>query len=250
MGKIPQLHVRRLANVLASPRHFPQRLHLPPPPDRRPDRAFPPHHRADPTPQGTSGLSPRHLSSLRLQASTSSPCAPATFLYSRGRCVQTRPAMCPVASSYQAQAQPAQDNQSAGNPRAPTLLTAAAYHIVCHAILAGRPQPARRYRFSSSTWPCLPLCHAHARCHCWAQALRRCQVLHSCAASGALLATSRLSTVHGLANSPIAPAVVTRRLFAIKRLYLTQSTPKETPKEEWASDEPLYVYDKTLNCGT
>ena len=74
--------------------------------------------------------------------------AASVYLISRGRSVQALPAICPVASSYQAQAHPAQDNRTAGNPLATTLLTAAAYHILRGAMLAskdcqpdtGRPQ--------------------------------------------------------------------------------------------------------------
>ena len=79
----------------------------------------------------TSGLRARHISSLRPHASTSSPGR------SRGRFVQTRPAMRPAKSRCQAQAQPS-INQTAGNPLATTLLTAAAYHIMRGAMLASK----------------------------------------------------------------------------------------------------------------
>ena len=127
------------------------------------------------------------LSSLRPQASTSSPG------HSRGRFVQARPAMRPATSRCQAQAQPA-INRTAGNPLATKLLTAAAYHILRGAMLASKDPnqtPAglnlRAGAASCATPRCppprglaRPLCYAHARRNCWAQGRRRQAVCRCC----------------------------------------------------------------------
>ena len=67
--------------------------------------------------------------------------------HSRGRFVQARPAMHAATSRCQAQAQPAQDNQTAGNALATTIRTAAAYDTPRYAILASEDRKPDTYTY-------------------------------------------------------------------------------------------------------
>ena len=111
-------------------------------------------------------------------------------------------------------------NQTAGNPLATALLTAAAYHTPLHATLAskdrkpdiGRPpllgQHAPRALLpSTSTWPFF--C-AHARRNCWAQVLRSRRIRQACAACTA--AAARPCAAAGVWHSRFAPVPVPYRV--------------------------------------
>ena len=122
---------------------------------------------------GKNGLRPRHVSSLRPQASTSSPDIAGTGSYRHGR----------HASSHiplPRQTQPA-IKQTAGKPLATTLLTAAAYHILCGAMpakTANQTPAGLNMRAGAASWAAphsppprglaLPLRYARARRNCWA----------------------------------------------------------------------------------